>query len=119
MLTRTSLLLSTGDAAVLAFNNPQQCNAKAIELAGDELTGAGYTAMLSDKLQRKLYYVEIPHAVMWLMNRDFAAMQQAFNTVGLHVDVEQVRTVLPNVRTFKQWLDEQRVEQTQAPCGVI
>ena len=90
-----------------AFSNPETWLGREVELAGDEPTMAETARTLGNHLENEVVYVQVP----W---EDFAdeaggemtAMYRWFDEEGYKADIEQLRTIHPDLRTLDAFLEE-------------
>lgn len=76
-----------------------------IEIAGDDLTSGESAAILTNLLKRPITAVQVPMAEIRAFSEDLALMYEWFISTGYSVDIEQLRTVAPEVgwHGFADW----------------
>lgn len=87
-----------------AFEQHQQLNGRAIDIAGDELTMPDVAGILSDITGRTISFVQTPIAEVRSFSEDYALMLEWFDRVGYDADIEgNARTYgIPPTR-FREW----------------
>jgi uncharacterized protein YbjT (DUF2867 family) len=96
-----------GRFAANAFREPQKYNARAIGLAGDELT----ISELSDRFERvtgspaPITYGVLGGALKWAV-KEMGIMIQWFADEGYGVDIKALRKEEPELSDFERWLRE-------------
>ncbi len=88
----------------MAFENPSNYVAKAIELAGDQLTMPEAAAAFSKVLGRPVRFVEQPIGELWRISRESAIMMEWFNRHGYRADIRALRTLHAGLMTLEWWL---------------
>ena len=80
-----------------------------IDLAGDELTGTEFVAVLSRVSGKTVDYKELPLEQLRDQSEDMALMYDWFNRVGYSIDIEGLKKAYPEVRfpDFKEWAQAQ------------
>lgn len=72
----------------LAFEDWQKLNGRAIDIAGDELTGPETAAILSKVSGKTVSFTQVPIEQVREMSEDFALMLEWFDKVGYDADIE-------------------------------
>lgn len=93
-----------GGMVTLAFNNPQTYLGKAMEIAGDELTGPEMAERFSRVLGRSVRYVEMPLEQLRSINKEYAVMMEWFVAEGYKADIAGLRRIYPGLMSFDDWL---------------
>ena len=89
-----------------AFEQPQVWLGRALELAGDELTGPGYARAIAGHIGRPVSYVQIPWEAVRGRSEDLYLMYDYFERVGYQTDIPALRAMDPQLRSFDRWLAE-------------
>jgi uncharacterized protein YbjT (DUF2867 family) len=95
-----------GGFAVLAFEQPERWYRKAVELAGDSLSGNDVAASFARKMNGAVVYQQIP----WdeferRAGKPLATMYRWFEEQGFRADIEGLRKEYSALTSFKTWLD--------------
>jgi uncharacterized protein YbjT (DUF2867 family) len=77
-----------GKYGKLAFEGSEQLNGKALDIAGDELTGPQAAEIVSKATGRSVGFFQIPIEQVREMSDDFALMLEWFDKVGYEADIE-------------------------------
>jgi uncharacterized protein YbjT (DUF2867 family) len=93
-----------GAFAALAFAQPREWVGRALELAGDELTGPETCEKLSAALGREVRYNPIPLPEITRQNPDFGKMLQWFVDFGYKTDLPALRLLYPQLKRLEDWL---------------
>ena len=94
-----------GAFAALAFAQPDQFLGRALEIAGDELTGPQAASVFGRVLGRPVQYVQLPLEQMrQRMGEDGMKMYGWFNEVGYEADLAALRSLRPTLLTLEAWL---------------
>lgn len=93
-----------GAFGAMAFDQPEEWSGRALELAGDKLTGPEACAKLSAALGREVRYNAIPIAEVAKQNEDYGAMLQWFVDHGYEADIEGLRGRYPGLKDFDGWV---------------
>lgn len=96
------------------FNNPDQYIGKAVELAGDELTGTQMAEVLSKVLGKTITFKEIPVESLHVISADYEMLYDWMNRRGYAADIEMLRKRLPQLKTFETWAEGIRWEKKAA-----
>ncbi|MBN2012281.1 NmrA/HSCARG family protein [candidate division KSB1 bacterium] len=97
-----------------AFAEPESYIGKALDIAGDEVSGEQIAMAFSQKLGHSVTYVELPTDQLRQVNMDRAIMFDWFNTVGYSADINALRKVYPQLKTFAKWIEKVDVNLKQA-----
>ena len=89
-----------------AFEQPQAWLGRALELAGDELTGLEYARAIAGHIGRPVSYVQIPWESVRERSEDLYLMYDYFERVGYQADIPALRAMDPQLRSFDRWLAE-------------
>ncbi len=88
-----------------AFDNPQEWLGKAIDIAGDELSIAEFTDMLSRTTGLDVHHQQITwQALEDDAGLEITAMIRWFNNIGYDADVVRLRERYPNLLTYEQYM---------------
>jgi uncharacterized protein YbjT (DUF2867 family) len=93
-----------GGFAALAFEHPEDWIGRAVELAGDELTGPQTCAKLSAAVGHEVRYQAIPLPEMAKQNPEYALMFQWFLDHGYEADIPALRAAYPPLKRLEDWL---------------
>jgi uncharacterized protein YbjT (DUF2867 family) len=72
----------------IAFEQHEDLNGQALDIAGDALTPLEAAAKLSEAAGREITHFQVPIEDVRSISEDFAAMLEWFDAVGYHVDIE-------------------------------
>ncbi len=86
-----------GAFAALVLTRPDEFVGRRIDIASDERTGYEIAALLGRGCRREVTYQEFPIEYAEAHSPDLAAMFRYFATVGLDVDVAELRRDYPDV----------------------
>lgn len=110
VLPRTRLQMITpadiGNIAAEAFDAPADYLGRAIELAGDELTGPQMAEVFSRAAGRPVRFDSQPVEQVRAFSEEMAAMFDWFNTVGFVADLPGLRARHPYLTTLEGWVGE-------------
>lgn len=96
-----------GVFAALAFSNPDRWYRKAVDLAGEELSGREVAAAFSVKLGRPVEYIQVPWDQFEQQSgHDLTVMFKWFEEKGVSVNVDALRIEHSGMRSFARWLNE-------------
>lgn len=93
-----------GAFVALAFVNPQEYIGKTIEIAGDELTEPQIVATLTTVIGRPVQLVPPSMPEGATPTPEQIAMFQFRNGKGYDANIPALRKLVPELRTFEQWL---------------
>ncbi|MBM3500137.1 MAG: NmrA/HSCARG family protein [Armatimonadetes bacterium] len=94
-----------GAFGAMAFDDPEEWIGRAVELAGDERTMAGYAQSLTQAVGRPVQFVESPTLEeMRGLNPDWATMCEWFIDHGYEADLPGLRQLHPPLKDFDAWL---------------
>jgi uncharacterized protein YbjT (DUF2867 family) len=103
-----------GEMVKLMFDNPEIYLGKAIEIAGDELTGAQIAETLSKAIGKTVTYREIPVESLHEISADYEMMFDWMNRRGFAADIELLKEKLPSLKTLEAWAETIRWEKKEA-----
>ncbi len=86
------------------FDKPGKYLGKAIEIAGDELTGPQIAAAFAKATGQPARFEEQPIAEIQAFNSDIASMFTWLNDHGYNSDIPALRQQFPTLMTFETWL---------------
>ena len=94
-----------GDFAARAFINPEEYKNKSISLAGDELTFSEFKRTFEETTGQSLPKTTtlIAKPLHW-MAKELGYMFKWFRDVGYAADIQSLRKINPDLKTFKTWL---------------
>jgi uncharacterized protein YbjT (DUF2867 family) len=93
--------------AALAFEHPDTWYRKAVDLAGDELSGTEQAGAFSTKLARPVEYQQVPwDQFEQKAGPELTTMYRWFEETGYHADINALREKHSGLRTFDRWLNE-------------
>ena len=91
-----------------AIERHAELNGRAIDLAGDELTGPEAAAILSDVTGRTISFYQVPIDQVRAGSEEFAIMLEWFDAVGYDADIEGTAKEFGVKPTrFKEWARDQ------------
>jgi hypothetical protein len=79
---------------------------QAVELAGDDLSLAGYAAAIGGDLGAPVGYFQVPWEAVREQSEDIYLMYKYFEREGYQADIAALRAEYPGLHTFEQWLAE-------------
>ncbi|WP_020575015.1 NmrA/HSCARG family protein [Actinopolymorpha alba] len=95
-----------GAFAAFAFADPDRYRGRAIDIAGDELTGPQIADAISRATGRSVPYVQIPIDVLRQTSEEAARGYEALNAKEESwVDVPALREEYPSLMDFETWLE--------------
>ena len=103
-----------GGVIAQIFNHPDKFVGKVIGIVGDDLKPADYAQQMSKRLGKKIVYNYIPRDVFasfGFPGADDLANMFEFNRLYIHnrtADLENSRKLYPDIRTFDQWLADNK-----------
>ncbi|RDW78934.1 Nucleoside-diphosphate-sugar epimerase family protein [Aspergillus mulundensis] len=104
-------LVATSDIGFFgadAFMKPEEYKGRAISLAGDELTFDGMQAVFEQKMGRPLPLTFRPVCSLFMaMMKDMGYMFKWFREEGYGANIEQLKKVNPEMKTFATWLEKE------------
>jgi uncharacterized protein YbjT (DUF2867 family) len=103
-----------GEMVKVMFNNPEKYLGKAIEIAGDELTGAQMAETLSKATGKTVTYREIPVESLHEKSADYEMMFDWMNRRGFAADIESLKEKIPTLKTLETWAETIRWEKKEA-----
>ncbi len=97
-----------GAYGLLAFERAAELNGRAIDIAGDELTGPEMARVLSDVTGRRVQFQQIPIEKLRAVSDDLALNVEWFDRVGYDADIEKTSVEFGIVPTrFSAWAAQQ------------
>lgn len=99
-------MIATDDIGAIAacvFEVRETFLGKAIELAGDALTGPQICEVLSKAIGRKVAYQSFPPEALRETAEEFYLMFDWFNRVGYTADIGACRKLHPGLKRFDEW----------------
>lgn len=98
-----------GKYGLRAFERHAELNERAIDIAGDELTGPEAAAILSDVTGRPITFQSVPIDEVRKGSEEFAAMLEWFDAVGYDADIDGMAKEFGVRPTrFREWAAAQR-----------
>lgn len=105
---RTRLQMITPDdigaLAADAFDAPSRYLGRAIEIAGDELTGPQIADVFALAAGRSVRFVAQPVEQVRAHSEEVGAMFDWFNTIGFRADVRALRAAHASLTTLQDWV---------------
>jgi uncharacterized protein YbjT (DUF2867 family) len=96
-----------GFFAAMAFDKPDRWYRRAIELAGDELSGNEVAAAFSTKLGRPVQYVQVPWDQFEQQSgHELTVMFKWFEEKGYSANIDTLRVEHSGMYSFARWLNE-------------
>jgi uncharacterized protein YbjT (DUF2867 family) len=92
-----------GRLVSLAFDRPDAFMGKAIELAGDELTGPQMAAILGKAIGISITYKELPVESLHEFGADLEMLFDWMNRRGFAGDIEALQEIIPGLKTLEMW----------------
>jgi len=93
-----------GAFAALAFARPQEFIGKALEIAGDSLTGPQVADAFTRVSGQPVRFVELPLEQVRSFNQEMGDLMAWFNEHGYAADIPALRKLHPGLMTFETWL---------------
>jgi uncharacterized protein YbjT (DUF2867 family) len=87
-----------------AFAMASESAGREFELAGDELSLAGYAAAIGRDLGAPVGYFQVPWEAIKAQSEDIYLMYRYFEREGYQADIAALRAEYPGLKTFEQWL---------------
>ncbi|BGP34432.1 hypothetical protein JCM10296v2_006252 [Rhodotorula toruloides] len=100
-------LVSTNDIAEM-LNDPSRFAGRQVDLASDSLTMREVQQTYSRVLSRRVSKAWLPGAVISLIPHNFKQMMRWSHDVGYSADIAWLRQEFPKLKSFEQWLRDQR-----------
>lgn len=88
----------------MAFDRPEDFVGRSLDLAGDELTPAQIAAAIAEATECEVGYATIPIDAIRAVSEDAARAFTWLRTVGYQADIPALRTLYPDLMTFRAWL---------------
>jgi len=92
-----------GALVSLAFDNPDLYVGKALEIAGDEITGNQIADIFSKVTGKAVSFEQIEVDDVRAKGADFAMFFDWLNRKGFSVDIGAVKKLYPEISSFKTW----------------
>lgn len=102
-------LISVEDVGALvavAFNNPDLYVGKALEIAGDEITGNQIADIFSKAIGKKVSFEQMDIDEVRTRGSDFAMLFDWLNRKGFSVDIPAVKNLYQEISSFKTWVNK-------------
>ena len=96
-----------GALVAMAFARPKEFLGKAIEIAGDDVTGQRAAEILSNATGKPVEYVQQPIEQVRSFSKDYAEMYEWFEREGYQADIPALRQLYPQLKTFQEWARKQ------------
>ncbi|HEU4994114.1 MAG TPA: NmrA/HSCARG family protein [Gemmatimonadaceae bacterium] len=97
-----------GAYGLLAFESATELNGRAIDIAGDELTGPEMAGILSDVTGHRVQFRQMPIEQVRAFSEDIAKNFEWFDNVGYDVDIEKTSAEYGITPTrFRTWAAQQ------------
>lgn len=97
-----------GRYGLRAFERYEALNGRAIDIAGDELTGPEAARVLSDVSGRPITFESTPIAQVRAASEEYAVMLEWFDAVGYDADIDgTARELDVQPTSFREWASEQ------------
>jgi uncharacterized protein YbjT (DUF2867 family) len=98
-----------GKYGLQAFERHEALNGRAIDIAGDELTGPEAAAILSEVTGRTIQFYSVPIEQVRAASAESAVMLEWFDAVGYDVDIARTAAEFGVRPTrFREWAAEQQ-----------
>jgi uncharacterized protein YbjT (DUF2867 family) len=96
-----------GKYGLRVFERHEQVNGRAIDIAGDELTGREAAAILTDVTGRDVAYYQVPIEQVRSGSEEFAIMYEWFDAVGYEANIDGTAAEF-DIRptSFREWAAE-------------
>lgn len=106
-----------GKYGLMAFEQWEKMNGRAIDIAGDELTAPETAKILSKITGRTITYNRVPIKEVRSFSEDYALMLEWFDAVGYNADIKaNAREFSVPPTTFKAWAAKQEWMPAKAPA---
>ena len=93
-----------GKYGFAALERHSELNGRAIDLAGDELTGPEAAAIISDVTARKISFYQVPIDQVRAGSEEYAIMLEWFDRVGYNADIQgTAREFGVKPTSFREW----------------
>ena len=91
-----------------AFEDHKAWNGRAVDIAGDELTGPEAAAILSEVTNRKITFQQVPIEDVRSFSEEFAIMLEWFDAVGYDADISALKKEFGyEPLRFRDWARQQ------------
>jgi len=95
-----------GAFVALAFMNPDEYIGTSLDIAGDELTGPEIAGVFGSAIGKTVKFEELPIEEVRKFSEEYAIMYEWFNKTGYNVDIDALRSIYPDLKTFQRWVSE-------------
>lgn len=95
-----------GALVALAFKNPDLYITKALDIAGDEITGNQIANIFSEAIGRQVNFEQIDVDAIRVQGADFAMLFDWLNRKGFSADIPSIRNLYPELHSFKTWVQK-------------
>lgn len=96
-----------GRYGLVAFERAEELNGRAIDIAGDELTGPEMAEVLSEVSRRQIRFHRVPIEEVRSWSEDAALMNEWFDAVGYDVHIESTSKEFGVRPTrFREWAEQ-------------
>jgi uncharacterized protein YbjT (DUF2867 family) len=102
-------LIATSDIgafAAEAFENPDAWIGRAVEIAGDDLTGPQMAAAFEAVSGVPTRFQQLPIEPLRASRADLANMFDWFERDGYHADLPELRRIRPDLVSLETWLSD-------------
>lgn len=93
-----------GAIVAIAFKNPELYTAKAIDIAGDELTGNQIADTLSKATGKNVSFEQIDVDTIHGQGADFSMLFDWLNRKGFSANIPAVKNLYPQLLSFEDWI---------------
>ncbi len=104
MLLQLISVEDIGALVTLAFDNPDLYAGKALEIAGDEITGNQIADIFSKVTGKAISFEQVEVDEVRTKGADFAMLFDWLNRKGFSVDIPAVKKLYPEINSFKTWV---------------
>jgi uncharacterized protein YbjT (DUF2867 family) len=103
-----------GAMVTLAFDNPDLYAGKALDIAGDEITGNQIADIFSKVTGKAVSFEQMEVDDVRAKGSDFAMFFEWLNRKGFSVDIEAVKKLYPEICSFKTWVQKFNWSETSS-----
>ncbi len=97
-----------GAFAAIAFDHPGRWKGRAIDIAGDQISGSQLADVFSNLFVRHIRYEQVPWGEFEdRAGREITRMWRWFQDVGYHADIPALRREYPPLLTVERWAQAQ------------
>ena len=97
-----------GEFVRIVFSKPEEFTGKTIEVAGDEISIPEVAQAYTKVTGKETVFEELPLDVLRQNSKEFADMFQWFNEKGYEVNIHELKTLHPRLKSFEKWLETSR-----------